>query len=485
MIKFYTEYAEKWEKALATSGILEKELEAPEYENAILLPLRKRKDSPAAAPNGYHEGGVCDKDYNFLAGLERKYPRAEANFGCIQSYTPKAVNYRDETVIFGGVLIDHFGHTLVDSLTRMWYFAKNPDTPHKFAFLMMTNHEKFYKDFFELAGLTEDRYEIITEATQFKKVIVPDQALFCLTRNVHPDWLLFFDKIKENVRRQCDEPSFDKVYLTRTQLPAEKIFEANEAFFENFYRTRGYTIVAPEKLSLAEQINIIMHAASVVTTMGTLSHMMVFAKKNTDCTVLLRSASELINPQIVIDRLKEHTSSYIQATKDLLPSPHSRGVPLYFPTEYFVKYLTDREIPYKKAEVEVEIGSVMEEYVRKYALNYSDPQAYKRLANFTAFDYVNSMNYALYGVKLDKKKYQKSKSVLENEKLKKELEKYDLSQQENEELRKENEKLKEENQKLKKELAKSKKELEKIKKSTSWKLTKPIRFLAKLFRKKG
>lgn len=385
----------------------------------------------------------------------------------------KKTNYKDETVIFGGIIINLFGHTLVDSLARMWYFAKNPETPHKFVFLMMAGQEGFNKDFFELAGLTEDRYEIITEPTQFKKVIVPEQAMFCLSRTAHPDWLLFFDRIKENVKKRCEKPEFDKVYLTRTQLPAEKHFEINECFFESFYRERGYTVVAPEKLSLAEQINIIMNATSVVTTVGTLSHMMVFADKNAECAFIMRTPSELVHPQIIIDLLGGYRCYYLEATKEILPSPHSRGVPLYFSTEYFIDYLREQNIPFEDAEVKTEISQVIEEYIMKYTLNYRAPAAYKRLANMTAFDFINSMNYALYGVKLDKKKYQKSKILVENEELRKE----------NLAVVVRNEKLKEENQALKKKLAKSKNELAKVKDSTSWKITKPIRWLAKLIRK--
>lgn len=473
MIKFYTEYTAKWEKAAAEAKILETELKAPEYENAILLPLRKRKDTPVNAANGWFEGGVCTPDYSFITGHDRMYPSTDINYACTKSYVPEEVQYRDETVIFGGVLYEHFGHMLVDALSRMWYFAKNPDTPYKFVFLMMAGQEQFHKAWFDIAGFTEDRYEVITQVTQFKKVIVPDEAMFCISRTAHPDWLLYFDKIKENVSKQCEKPEFDKVYLTRTQLPAEKRFEINESFFEDFYRQRGYTVVAPEKLSLAEQINIIMNASSVVTTVGTLSHMMLFAGKNADCTFLMRTPSEVVKPQLIIDVLKDYPCSYVEITKGIFPSPHARGVPLYFPTEYFADYLKEQNIPYEETDLKIELPEVLEEYIMKYSLNYRDTRAFKRIANYTAFDFVNSMNYALYGVKLDKKKYQKPKIVVENEELRKE----------NPAIVVQNEKLKEENQKLKKELAKSKKEVEKIKSSTSWKITKPVRWLAKLIRK--
>lgn len=453
---FYTEYAPKWEKAVQAARVLDTELEAREYDNAILLPLRRRKESPASAYNGWHEGGVCSGEHTFLAGLARKYPVADVNWGCIKGYSPSKTVYRDETVVFGGVLIDHFGHNLVDCLSRMWYFAKNTDTPYKFVFLMMTNHKKYVKDFFQLAGLDEDRYEIITEATQFRRVIIPDQAVFSISSTAHPDWLLFFDKIKENIRKTLPAPNADKLYLTRTQLPEEKVFETNERYFERFFSERGYVCVAPEKLSLAEQINLIMNASSIVTTMGTLSHMMLFANQNANCTILLRTPSEIVYPQIIIDLLKGYTCSYVEVTKEILPSPHSRGVPLYLHTDYFMQYLADQNISFTSEQtVEQLMKDIMGEYIGKYALNYRDPSAFKRIANFTAFDFVNAMNYALYGVKLDKKKYQKSKIVLENEALKKE-----------------NERLKE-----------IEKELNRLKNSTFWKLTKPLRLIAKKFRK--
>lgn len=440
MMRFYTAYEEKWKTAVENAQILDTELQAPEYKNAILLPLRKRTDTPNSSFDGWHEGGVCSEDYSFLAGLDRKLPRKASNYSCVKSYIPESTTYRDETVVFGGVLIHHFGHNLVDNLSRMWYFARHPDTPYKFVFLMMTNQTGFFKAFFELAGLEETRYEIITEATQFRNVIIPDQAFYSLSSIAHPDWLLFFERIKENVNKICPASNIEKVYLTRTQLPAETGFEANERFFEAFFSEQGYTVIAPEKLSLVQQINIIMNASSVATTIGTLSHMMIFANIDTNCTFLLRTPSEVIRPQIIIDLLRGYTCSYVEATKEILPSPHSRGVPMYWQTVYFESYLIDNNVHATKSfSYAEEFPVVMDEYIKKYALNYRDPEAFQRIANYTAFDFVNALNYALYGVKLDKKNYQESKLEIKNKKLEAEL--------------------------------------RGLKNSTSWKVTKPLRMV--------
>ena len=456
---FYTEYAPKWEKAAQEARVLDTELNVNIYEDAIVLPLRKRIEPKCNDFNGWHEGGVCARDYTFLAGLDRKYPRNDANWGCIKGYTPDKTLYRNETVIFGGILIDHFGHNLVDCLSRMWYFAKNPHTPHKFIFLLMTNHKNYVREFFELAGLTEDRYEIVTEPTQFHEVIIPEQAIYSLSSVAHPDWLLFFKMIKDNIQKSLPPSTIDKVYLTRSHLPFDKVFEVNERYFENLYSQQGYVIVAPEKLPLAQQINLIMNASSIATTMGTLSHMMLFASKSAECTIFLRTPYEIVRPQIIIDLLKGYRYAYIEITKEILPSPHSRGVPLFLPTDYFSQYLSARNSTYElRNNVEDNIAKLTYEYLQKYALNYRDPQAFKRIANFTAFDFLYHMNNALFDVKLNKKNYQKPVLLIENENLRKK------------------------NIKLEKELEENLIELAKLKSSTSWKITKPLRRLADKFR---
>ena len=205
--------------------------------------------------------------------------------------------------MFGGILFQHFGNMIVDALSRMWWFAENPNTPYKFVFLMMEKQKFLFPEFLNLAGLTEDRYEIITEPTQFEEVIIPDEAIYSVF-GASPKWLQYFDLIKENVKNK--EPSslpIEKVYLTRTQL--EYSDGINEEYYENFYAARGYKIVAPEKLSLSQQINLISSAKEIVTTLGTLSHLAVFAGEGVKLTILLRESETIILQQFIINELKK------------------------------------------------------------------------------------------------------------------------------------------------------------------------------------
>lgn len=89
MINFYTQYKEKWEKALSEACVLQGELKAPAYDNAVLLPLRRKKDATVVTVNGIYEGGVCTEDYTFVTGLHRSYSRKEENWCCVDSYVPE------------------------------------------------------------------------------------------------------------------------------------------------------------------------------------------------------------------------------------------------------------------------------------------------------------------------------------------------------------------------------------------------------------
>ena len=52
----------------------------------------------------------------------------------------------------------------------------------------------------------------------------------------------------------------------------------NEKYFEDFFAKHGFKIIAMEKLSIEEQISLIMGADEIASTMGTLTHWALFCK---------------------------------------------------------------------------------------------------------------------------------------------------------------------------------------------------------------
>lgn len=84
-----------------------------EYENALILPLRQKPEFNT--PEGVYEGGVCSENFTFIAGRRRRFKAEHANWDCDSSYKVEDddIVSRNETVIFGGCIIDHFGHALL------------------------------------------------------------------------------------------------------------------------------------------------------------------------------------------------------------------------------------------------------------------------------------------------------------------------------------------------------------------------------------
>ena len=395
MKRVFVKNINKWVTQEEKKRTLNLSLKAPCYHDAILLPLRRRKD--IITIDGTYEGGVCTKDFEFLAGIQRDYSHKKANYSCCRSYNlfDSKITYRKEKVVFGGILFQHFGNMIVDALSRMWWFAENPNTPYKFVFLMMEKQKFLFPEFLNLAGLTEDRYEIITEPTQFEEVIIPDEAIYSVF-GASPKWLQYFDLIKENVKNK--EPSslpIEKVYLTRTQL--EYSDGIDEEYYENFYAARGYKIVAPEKLSLSQQINLISSAKEIVTTLGTLSHLAVFAGEGVKLTILLRESETIILQQFIINELKKLDYYFVESTRNILPTTHSYGFFLYYPTNYwyeYLKYNSEKYMPQEKLSETIP-PELVYRYLICWGKHYSDPKMFKRISKKEISDVVKAINYYL------------------------------------------------------------------------------------------
>ena len=181
----------------------------------------------------------------------------------------------------------------------------------------------------------------------------------------------------------------------------------NEEFFEQFYAKRGYTIIAPEQLPLKEQINIISNADSIVCTLGTLSHMALFAKNGVEIIILTRTTGHVVRPQTIINSIKDADYVYIEAIKNILPTTHDHGMPFYLPTDYFVKYLEDNNITYSQEETNelAIIKANLFDYLLKYAEHYSNPKRYKLIRSRNSFDFIYSLNKTLLNIDLQKESF--------------------------------------------------------------------------------
>lgn len=405
-----------WKKKLGRVHIEHAPLRVETVRKGVVLPVRLRRMhtwSGKVLLDGVFEGGVARSNYTFVAGSLRNSKQRETNYSCCGAYRPKTKPIqREETVVFGGVLYGHYGHTLLEGLSRMWWYAQNQDTSLKFVFVGMPGEDlSIAKELLRLAGLEQGRYEIIDEPTRFSEVLVPQEALHSLEGWASESWFDFFDLLRQRCEERSTVQTYDSVYFTRTQLPAQD--GVGEEYFEDYYRAQGYEVIAPEQFSLEDQIKLYASAKRVACTLGTLSHAMLFARPGTELTCLSRCATTVM-PQLIINEAKHFDWYIFDAFRNVLPTEQAgHGAYLYAPTAYFYEYLSARNLPTisSKEEDEERFEALLPSYLRLWLSVYSESDNFSTLKGKTLFDVLNSLSIAFDGKELQRKSFSSDRRI--------------------------------------------------------------------------
>lgn len=305
----------KFEKQISASYIRNEELGCKTIENGIILPLRKIE---SLGGDGTFEGGVCDESFNFLAGYKRRNDKKFNSLECVRSYKvdSEQLDKVDEDVVFGGVAYSHFGHFLVETLNRLWWVVENKLFDKKVVFVKEKKFDASFLTLVELVGIKKENIIYLDKATKFKTIQVPDQSLYYYNY-FYKEYVYPYQAIMENVTPGKDR----KIYLSRTQFKKKDII--NEEYFEDFYRNLDYKIVYPEQIDIREQISIISGANEIVSTIGSVSHLLLFAKKNTKVVTLLRSRNYFNTTQAIVNQSKNLDYTFVDVTCNFLPHRYS------------------------------------------------------------------------------------------------------------------------------------------------------------------
>lgn len=280
-------------------------------EKGILLPGRGRA------------GGVLDAAGNFVE--ESAYAFQDVClWGGSYAFSKEETKQREETVIFAGQMQRHWGNFLFDCLARMWYPLRENNYRIVYCSVDLPEEElkdpgKNYSQLLALMGIQAEQVEEIKKPTRFAEIIIPELAVF--PGSFYSEELgQIYDTIVANVNRENSFPTHDRIYLTRTRMAVKK--EMGEREIERLFTENGYQAVAPESLSVAEQIYLFSHCRSLASIEGTASHNIVFAVPGTE-HIILRKQSYINTRQILFDKLKGIAPVYIDAFYE----PY-RGFPL-------------------------------------------------------------------------------------------------------------------------------------------------------------
>lgn len=269
--------------------------------NATILPLRKDPQLQ------FGRGGVVDCQGNYV-------PLSSIPLRVDHAYPFENPEYRDEKVVYCGYLINHWGHFLIEAVTRLWYFMEQDETVDKYVFFIEEDSQRQiggnYLEFLKLLKIW-DRMEIITKPTTYREVIVPELGIVC-RESYTPKLLKVFNAVAENVVVDPSWETPEKIFYSRSQFKKGIPYEFGFECIDNFFEKNGYTILYPEKVPLSRMIHYIRNAKVVASLSGSLPHNMLFANNGQKLEIVERLVMNDDN-QTDVNRLRELDVTYIDA----------------------------------------------------------------------------------------------------------------------------------------------------------------------------
>ncbi|MFA6226944.1 MAG: sulfotransferase [Candidatus Paceibacterota bacterium] len=312
---YATLWREKYTKSLKTqeeqksnntnSSRSNHELLVETIEQAILAPCLTDMRGKAIL-------GVVDSEGKLR--LKEMPKRIEDGQFTFSRNTIKPTGILKGTYIFAGHLQSHFGHFILEGLSRIWYIKKHPEIP--IIWIPMYNSAEpnhWQKEILSLLNIKNEQI-IIQKPTIVERLIIPTPGL--LLREFfdveHAKSLAIFD---------TKESEDKKLWLSRSMIQPRnsKSIITNEDELEKILATKGWMIFHPEKHAIKEQIMTLASAKHIAGFNGSAFHTLIFLNEvRAKITVLERRANPMIlrNMKIIADTKKLNQSIHkISLTK--------------------------------------------------------------------------------------------------------------------------------------------------------------------------
>lgn len=221
----------------------------------------------------------------------------------------------DRSAYFLGINARHYGHFLLETLSRAWAWTEHGGD--HVAVIMSPPIRDFVRPFLELIPGLADRVEVLEAPTQFDTVTVAAPA-FSIGREAHAVFKALCERMAKRVLpSSAAETTEQPVYLSRSGLyTTAKRFLVGEDRLERFLKREGFRVAHPETMSVAEQIAMFNTHKWFVGPIGSACHSRLFSRRPINLVVLCQ---HLVAPHnrpsdkanfILCDLLSEGTAHY-------------------------------------------------------------------------------------------------------------------------------------------------------------------------------
>lgn len=244
-----------------------------------------------------------------------------------------AVNERDiptldlPGLIWGGAFNPHYGHFLLETLSRLWplvdeeraetniVFAQTEGRPDAFSL-------DFAAEIFSALDIHPQNIHFLSAPVRFPKIRVPVPAAE-LNHYVLPEFRRLCSVIAERIGASSAPKRNAPAYLSKSRLTSGVARFANEYAFVERLQERGVVIHHPQDLSFLEQVSIWHAHESVGGFLGSATHTAVFAGPGS--SVFINHEPQVVSNQVLIDRVSGREACYVYPENDLIALPPNKG----------------------------------------------------------------------------------------------------------------------------------------------------------------
>lgn len=243
----------------------------------------------------------------------------------VGGYDVESCSEGNAAVIYLGCFPGHWGHFLVDFMPRLWYLLQN-DQGQPLVYVTMKGDPIGgpYLELLELFGIDPARLICITAPTKFREVVVP-QMSYQRPNIYFKEYRQIFECIVGNLRTTGIEfTPYEKIYWTRRKFRKARRTEIGEKEIEKLFEANGYKVLAPERMSVKEQVYYFSTCKHMAGVSGTIPHNLVFADKDTEFVILNRTY-RINTIQFPITEMIGASVIYIDCHMTFLPNSPDKG----------------------------------------------------------------------------------------------------------------------------------------------------------------
>jgi capsular polysaccharide biosynthesis protein len=223
-----------------------------------------------------------------------------------------------DTYIYGGTLNPHYGHFLINTLSRLWPFAISRVT-HPIVFHAHGSKEEWFslpfaRDIFAALDIDPSLVTIFKEPTLIHNLVVPSVSF----QEQHFVYTAYRDLCRYIGRKilghYAPRTGLPPAYLSKSTLKSGVGHVVNEQQLEDALQFGGVEIIRPENLSLRDQIMLFAERDVVLGTIGSGFHTSIFVPPHARLMIL----STIPGPNsnfYLIDKVNGNRAQYFYSDK--------------------------------------------------------------------------------------------------------------------------------------------------------------------------